>query len=90
MCVFVIFRFAGDEFDKLRVPVGGDQLTRVRLDGAKCLRLGSPSARESFDNLFPVVIEMFHTQMDFLEVSMIILKYVNCVYPLRKVKIRSI
>jgi len=58
----------GDDFDKLLIPVGGDQLTRVRLDGAKTLRLGAHTPQERFDNLNPVIVEMFHTQMDFLEV----------------------
>ncbi|KAH3815947.1 hypothetical protein DPMN_144486 [Dreissena polymorpha] len=51
------------------VPVGGDQLTRVRLDGAKSLRLGAHTKEERFENLCPVVVEMFHMQMDFLHVS---------------------
>ncbi|KAL4230439.1 hypothetical protein ACF0H5_010821 [Mactra antiquata] len=56
-----------DDFEKLQIPIGGDQLTRVRLDGAKTLRLGAHTTQEKFDNLYPVIIEMFHTQMDFLE-----------------------
>lgn len=59
----------GDDFDQLQIPVGGDQLTRVRLDGAKTLRMGAHTRTERFDNLFPVVVEMFHMQMDFLEVQ---------------------
>ncbi|KAH3809432.1 hypothetical protein DPMN_137801 [Dreissena polymorpha] len=49
------------------VPVGGDQLTRVRLDGAKSLRAGAHTRAERFENLCPVLVEMFHMQMDFLE-----------------------
>ena len=59
---------AGDDFSGLAIPVGGDQLTRVRLDGAKNLRIGAHTAEERFDNLYPVIVELFHTQMDFLEV----------------------
>ncbi|XP_045169989.2 uncharacterized protein LOC123532592 [Mercenaria mercenaria] len=59
-----------DDFKNCSIPVGGDKLTRVRLDGAKNLRLGAHTAQERFDNLCPVVVEMFHTQMDFLEKTM--------------------
>lgn len=59
-----------DDFKKVMIPVGGDQLTRVRLDGAKNLRLGAHTPEERFDNLCPVIVEMFHTQMDFLEKTM--------------------
>ena len=56
------------DFENLHIPVGGDQLTRVRLHGAKTLRLGSHTRDERFDCLHPIIIELFHTLMDFLEV----------------------
>lgn len=56
-----------DDFKNCKIPIGGDQLTRVRLDGAKNLRIGAHTPEERFDNLYPVIVEMFHTQMDFLE-----------------------
>ncbi|WAR03079.1 hypothetical protein MAR_009637, partial [Mya arenaria] len=59
--------FSGDDFERLQIPVDGDQLTQVRLDGTKTLTLGAHTPKERFDNLFPVVVEMFHTQMDFLK-----------------------
>ncbi|XP_052268325.1 uncharacterized protein LOC127869710 [Dreissena polymorpha] len=49
--------------------VGGDQLTRVRLDGAKSLQLRAHTKEERFENPCPVVVEMFHRQMDFLHSS---------------------
>ncbi|XP_014673544.1 PREDICTED: uncharacterized protein LOC106813828 [Priapulus caudatus] len=58
----------GDELEALRVPVGGDQLTRVRLQGAKALRAGTHTTQQRLDQLFPVIVELFHTQQDFLEV----------------------
>ncbi|KAL4220323.1 hypothetical protein ACF0H5_020730 [Mactra antiquata] len=61
----------GQELDQLRVPVGGDQLTRVRLQGAKSLRAGAHTQSDRFDHLYPVIIEMFHTLQDFLEVSLL-------------------
>jgi hypothetical protein len=48
--------------------VGGDQLTRVRLEGAKSLRKGAHTAVERFDQLNPFIIELFHTLQDFIEV----------------------
>ncbi|XP_061179502.1 uncharacterized protein LOC133188137 [Saccostrea echinata] len=57
----------GDEVDKLKIPVGGDQLTRVRFDVAKSLRMGTHTAQERQDCLYPIIVELFHTQMDFLE-----------------------
>ncbi|XP_033738894.1 uncharacterized protein LOC117326312 isoform X2 [Pecten maximus] len=57
---------AGD-LDDMYVPFGGDQLTRVRLEGAKALRDGAHTRNERFDVLYPVIIEMFHTIQDFLE-----------------------
>lgn len=55
------------ELTHLRLPVGGDQLTRVRLQGAKSLRAGCHTAAERLEILYPVVMELFHTVMDFLE-----------------------
>lgn len=59
----------GAELTNLRVPVGGDQLTRVRLQGAKFLRAGCHTATERLEILYPVVVKLFHTVMDFLEVK---------------------
>ncbi|CAC5402623.1 unnamed protein product [Mytilus coruscus] len=55
------------ELDTLQIPVGGDQLTRVRFQGAKTLRAGAHTKQERFDQLYPMVIELFHTLQDFLE-----------------------
>ena len=54
--------------ENLNVPVGGDQLTRVRLQGAKALRLGAFTSKDRFEHLNPVIVEMYHTLQDFLEV----------------------
>lgn len=40
----------GAELTKLRVPVGGDQLTRVRLQDIKSLRGGCHTATERTGN----------------------------------------
>jgi hypothetical protein len=62
--------FSGDEFrsGKVKVTVGGDQLTRVNLDSAQHLRSGSHEPLERFDHLSPIVEEYFHIQQDLLEV----------------------
>ncbi|CAC5418716.1 unnamed protein product [Mytilus coruscus] len=57
----------GGDLDNLQVPVGGDQLTRVRLQGAKSLRAGAFTAEDRLEHLTPIVVEMFHTLQDFLE-----------------------
>ncbi|XP_050405827.2 uncharacterized protein LOC126821449 [Patella vulgata] len=56
-----------EEEINLNIPIGGDQLTRVRLEGAKMLLAGSHTRIERCENLSPVVIEFFHTLQDFLE-----------------------
>ncbi|XP_033729230.1 uncharacterized protein LOC117318339 [Pecten maximus] len=55
------------ELDRLKVPIGGDQLTRVRLQGAKGLQDGSLTATDRLEHLDPMIVELFHTVMDFLE-----------------------
>jgi hypothetical protein len=60
--------FQGGDIEDLQVPVGGDQLTRVRLQGAKALRNGSLTSIERLEHLNPVIVEMFHTLQDFLKV----------------------
>lgn len=64
----------GDEYrsGKVMVTVGGDQLTRVRLDSAKNLRAGVHSSIERFEHLHPIVEELFHVQQDLLEVMYIL------------------
>lgn len=46
----------GDDLDKLRAPVSGDQLTRIRLEGAKALRKG---AHTSLDSCIPLLLNYF-------------------------------
>jgi hypothetical protein len=122
--------FQGGDIEDLQVPVGGDQLTRVRLQGAKALRTntiqhpnththtlfshfflfvyyfqlyymiklyfscflvhsqynvigakalrnGSLASTDRLEHLNPVIVEMFHTLQDFLEV----IYAVNLIYP---------
>ncbi|XP_069125349.1 uncharacterized protein [Argopecten irradians] len=57
----------GGELEDLKIPIGGDQLTRCRLQGAKSLRAGAHTQQERFEQLYPIIIELFHTLQDFLE-----------------------
>ncbi|XP_013409173.1 uncharacterized protein LOC106172813 [Lingula anatina] len=57
----------GSELSKVQVPVGGDQLTRVRLEGAKNLKAGALTKTDRLEHLNPIIIEMFHTRQDLLE-----------------------
>ncbi|XP_021372556.1 uncharacterized protein LOC110462743 [Mizuhopecten yessoensis] len=58
----------GADLENLLVPVGGDQLTRVRLQSAGTLRAGAHTAQERLEHLQPVICEMFHTLQDFIEI----------------------
>ena len=58
-----------DILHKYGVPVGGDQLTRVRLQEAKTLRSLSVTPEKRYDHLHPIVCEMWHSKQDLLEVS---------------------
>ena len=51
------------------VPCFGDQLTRVRLAGAKDLRAGSHTAKDRLDHLYPFRIVDWHAKRNFLKVK---------------------
>ncbi|XP_076080521.1 uncharacterized protein LOC143051506 [Mytilus galloprovincialis] len=53
--------------DEFGVIASGDQLTKVRFEGAKKLRLMSPTTSGRLDHLRPVVIELWHLKQDYLE-----------------------
>ena len=57
------------------MPVGGDQLTRVRLQEAKNLRTLSVTPEKRYDDLYPIVCEMWHSKQDFLEVGSTYIQY---------------
>ena len=54
--------------EEYRIPVFGDQLTRVRLQGAKALRNLATSTKMRLETLEPVVIVQWHNKQDFIEV----------------------
>ncbi len=57
-----------DPLHGVRIPCFGDQLTRVRLSGARDLRAGCHSAKHRLDHLYPFVIVDWHTKRSFLKV----------------------
>lgn len=56
-----LIKFIEGELDKLQVPVGDDQLTRVRLEGRKSVRKGAYTAVKWIDQLNPLIIELYCT-----------------------------
>ena len=58
-----------DPLAKVQIPCFGDQLTRVRLAGAKDLRAGSHTARDRLDHLYPFRIVDWHAKRSFLKVK---------------------
>ena len=58
-----------DPLSGVKVPCFGDQLTRVRLAGAKDLRRGCHTAKERLDHLYPFSIVDWHTKRSFLKVQ---------------------
>ena len=57
-----------DPLRNIKIPCFGDQLTRVRLAGAKDLRSGSHTPRDRFEHIHPVRIVDWHTKRSFLKV----------------------
>ena len=58
-----------DPLHGVRVPIFGDQLTRVRLAGAKDLCVGCHPAQQRFDHLYPICIVDWHTKRSYLKVN---------------------
>ncbi|CAG2251735.1 unnamed protein product [Mytilus edulis] len=59
-----------DYNDTVKVLIGGDQLTRERFSGSKCLRAGGITADERFDHLSPITFELFHLCMNYVKLIM--------------------
>lgn len=58
-----------DPLANIKVPCFGDQLTRVRLAGAKDLRARSHTPQDRLDHLYPFRIVDWHTKRSFLKVK---------------------
>ena len=63
---------ADDPLARVQIPCFGDQLTRVRLAGAKDFRAGSHTPQDRLDHLYPFRIVDWHTKQSFLKVSTIL------------------
>lgn len=48
--------------------IGGDQLTRERFSGAKCLRIGGINGTQRFIHLGPITFEYLHLMMKLMEI----------------------
>ena len=57
-----------DPLKGVKIPCFGDELTRVRLAGARDLRSGCHSAKQRLDHLYPHRIVGWHTKRSFLKV----------------------
>jgi hypothetical protein len=57
-----------DPLHGVKIPCFGDQLTRVRLAGAKDLRAGCHSPKQRLDHLYPFCIVDWHTKRSYLKV----------------------
>ena len=54
--------------EKVKIHTGGDQLTRERFSGAKCLRGHHKNDKSAFKHLSPITFEFFHMNMNFIQV----------------------
>ena len=61
---------ASDPLQNVQIPCFGDQLTRVRLAGAKDLRSGCHTPRDRLEHIHPVRIVDWHTKRSFLKVQL--------------------
>ena len=58
-----------DPLANVKVPCFGDQLTRVRLAGARDLRAGCHTPQDRLDHLYPFRIVDWHSKRSFLKVQ---------------------
>ena len=61
----------GDPIAGVKIPCFGDQLTRVRLAGAKDLRAGCHTPRQRLEHLYPFCIVDWHTKRSYLKVKIV-------------------
>lgn len=54
---------------RIPIHIGGDQMTRERFSGSKCLRASHNDPRAMFTDLSPITFELFHLLMNFLQIT---------------------
>ncbi len=64
-----------DPLHGVKVPCYSDQLSRVRMAGAKDLRAGCHLARQRLDHIYPFCIVDWHTKRSFLKVYVLTIDY---------------
>ncbi len=62
-----IAKKANIDISELRVQLSGDQLTRERFSGAKCLRAHHLLPKDCYVHLTPITFGLFHMEMNFLQ-----------------------
>ena len=65
------FITAYDPLQGVKIPRFGDELTQVRLAGARDLRSGCHTAKQRLDHLYPYRIVGWHTKRSFLKVILV-------------------
>ena len=68
----MIFTVIGNTqvLNRNRAVLGGDQLTRERLQNVRNIRYMAPTPERRCDHLFPIVIEHWHVKQDLLSVRL--------------------
>ena len=69
--------YTGDEFEQSKIILGGDQLVRVRMSGAKDLVAGAHTAVERLEHFSPIIEELFHIEQDFFDVNIYYIYFIN-------------
>ena len=65
-----------DEYKDAAIPLGGDQLVRVRVTGARDMVTDGRMRDGHRERIFPEIIEFFHVQQDFLDVC---IQWICCI-----------
>jgi hypothetical protein len=76
-----VYHEAGVPLDDKKVHVGGDQLTRERMSGAKGLMVVEKTQAGRFEHLSPITFEIFHLQMNVLTMFFKVLYKEKCTQP---------